>query len=466
VTPPEPSHVLALDLGSSSVRGVVFDAELRPGPVARRAAALHQDPTGAATFDPDRYLDALAACLDDLQAAGQLRGVRVVAASCQWHSLVPLDAAGRPLGPGLSWMDTRAVAPVPGPADPKAFHERTGAWWHGLYWPVRITWLRSQGVRAARWSGLGEYLATRLLGTAAASVSSASGSGALDTTCGQWDPEALDLAGVTAGQLPPVAPDDWRGRLVSGYAHRWPDLAGAQWALPVGDGAVSALGSGCAGPQRLSVTVGTSAAVRLVTPGAPAAADRVWRYRLDRAHSVLGVAYSGGGVLHDWVVRLVAGDPGEAALAALVPGQHGLVSLPYHAGHRAPLPAAGTGTLHGLRLSTTGVDVVAATLEGVCHELAAGARLVDPPGAAEAVLSGGAVAASPWLSRRLAAALGGRARRCLDPEVGARGAAMLATGVRRLPPAELVEASRAEVTAMAAAGQRHRELRERLTGTP
>ncbi|MFS8478094.1 MAG: FGGY family carbohydrate kinase [Micromonosporaceae bacterium] len=458
---------LAFDLGSSSVRAVVLDAALRPVAAARRSTAVRQQADGTATIDVDAYVDAVVSCLDELHETRALAGVRTVAGSCQWHSLIPLDAHHRPLGPGLSWMDTRATPPAGvAPADPASFHQRTGAWWHGLYWPVRIAWLRAQGVSARRWAGLPEYLALRLLGEPATSVSAASGSGAMDTIECRWDAEALDLAGVDEAQLPEIAPDDWRGRLPAEYARRWPDLATATWSLPVGDGAASAVGACCVPGQTLSVTVGTSAAVRMICPGAPDVADRVWRYRIDRTRSILGVAYSAGGVLYQWVTELVGDDPTDAELSTLAPGAHGLVVLPFHAGHRAPLPGSATGTLHGLRLSTTPLDIVAATLEGVCHELADGAALLCRPGTATPVLGGGAVSASFWFARRLAAAFGGRVLRTVYPEVGALGAAMLATGLTPADQPERVVATDAEVAAMAEAGRRHRRLRALLTNLP
>ncbi|GAA3521507.1 FGGY family carbohydrate kinase [Actinocatenispora rupis] len=466
------SRILALDLGSSSVRAVVLDrdgADLAPVPGAavREEARIRQDARGAAELDLDTYLGATVACLDELSDTGQLDGIDTVAISTQWHSLLGLDARGDPAGPCLSWMDLRPTLPAGrAPANAAAYHDRTGAWWHPFYWPVRIGWLRDAGVDARRWVGLPEYLGLRLWGEVTASVSSASGTGALDTRDCRWDAEALDLAGVTEAEVPPLAPDGWHGTLTGEYRKRWPELAAARIAPPLGDGAASALGSGCHGPNRLSVTVGTSAAVRLVTAEAPTPAPHVWRYRVDRRRAVLGVAYSGGGVLDEWVGRLVGADRAgtEEELAALAPGEHGLVCLPYHAGHRPPAddPTGAGGTLYGLRLTTTPADVTAATTEGVCHEVADGARALDPSGTATPMLGGGAVAASGWLTRRLAAALGGSARRCVDPEVGACGAAASALGVDYTPTTTDVVVPAGDVAAMRAAGVRHRALRDRL----
>ena len=468
VVPPTGGRVLALDLGSSSVRAAVLAGPgldpVPPGP-ARRPVRLVQRADGAAELDPAEYLAAVAAAVDELAGRGDLAGVTAAGMSTQWHSLVGIDRRGDPVGPGLSWLDTRPVLTGPGPDDPAGYHARTGTWWHPLYWPARLRWLAAAGARAHRWQGLPEYLTERLLGEAGASVSAASGTGALDTVHCGWDAEALALAGVPEPAVPPLLPPGWTGRLLPAYARRWPDLATAAWAEPVGDGAASAIGSGCLGPERLSVTIGTSAAVRLVAPGSPMPGPRVWRYRVDRAHSVLGVAYSGGGNLHTWLAALlVPQGVDEPALAALAPGEHGLVALPDQAGHRPPRePRGAGGAVLGLRLSTRAVDVAAAVLEGLCHEVADGARAVDPTGRGVPVLSGGAVRASPWLARRLAAALPPGAVRAQTPEIALRGAAMLATGWYPAPGLEPVPVTEAERAAMAAAGERHRAARNALS---
>jgi len=212
------------------------------------------------------------------------------------------------------------------------------------------------------------------------------------------------------------------------------------------------------------VTVGTSAAVRLVVPGAPEPGPRVWRYRVDSGRSLLGTAYSSGGALFEWLTGVLSPDGvDETALAGRRPGDHGLVALPFLAGHRPPLePRGDGGTLHGLRLSTRAGDVTAGVLEGLCHELADGVAAVAGGRVTTAVLGGGAMVASPWLARRLAAALPPGARLVTTAEVGARGAAMVATRRYPEPPTESITPDESERAAMAAAGERHRAFRAKL----
>ncbi|EWM68840.1 hypothetical protein MCBG_05974 [Micromonospora sp. M42] len=134
--------ILALDLGTSSVRGLVLDADAvpRPGALARRRVHLVTGDDGTGTLDGPAYLACLTECLDELAAGGHLRDVDLVATSAQWHSVLPLAADGTPSGPVLTWLDTRpeALAGAVGPADPADFHRRTGTWWHRCFWSVRL----------------------------------------------------------------------------------------------------------------------------------------------------------------------------------------------------------------------------------------------------------------------------------------------------------------------------------------
>ncbi|HEY0699287.1 MAG TPA: FGGY-family carbohydrate kinase, partial [Micromonospora sp.] len=325
-------------------------------------------------------------------------------------------------------------------ADENAFHQRTGAWWHRCYWTVRLPWLRAHsGIIPDRFGGLVEYVFGALLDEAPMSASQASGTGLLDLRTLDWDPEACELAGVHGGELPPLAPADWRGRLRPEHARRWPVLARAAWMPAIGDGAASNVGSGCVDPSRAAVTVGTSAAVRLVqpaTPGAelPSLPAGLWRYRVDREHVVTGAAYSAGGNLFAWArreLRLPDGPELEAALAR-IPPDGGVPADPRFGGDRPPgLAPAGTGMLAGLSFRTTAVEVVAGLMGALCRQVATDLVQIESTVGhpAEVVLGGGAVAASAWWREAFQAALAPRrVRHVANPEIGAIGAAKVAIG--------------------------------------
>ncbi|MDP9792283.1 gluconokinase [Catenuloplanes nepalensis] len=435
-------NILAFDLGTSSVRALVLqpDAVPVPGALARRKFSPTVDGDGAATLDAQAYLAALIECVDELHAAGRLDGVAHVAASAMWHSILPLDGAGKPLGPVLTWLDTRprAAETATGPDDEAAFHHRTGAWWHPLYWTVRIPWLRERsGTAPAAFSGLGEFVWSELLGESPISVSQASGAGVLDLNAQTWDAEALSLAGTRESELPTLAGPGWRGRLRAEYAGRWPALADAEWAAPYGDGAASNVGSGAGDASRAAITVGTSAAVRVaqeIAPGQalPALPPQLWRYRLDHTRVVTGRAYSGGGNLFAWAQRallLPEGDALEAALDEITPGQVGVWADPRFGGDRPPgMTPPGEGRLGGLGLTTTGPRILAGLMDGVCTQVAADLLVLESTvgRTVDVRLGGGAVAASAWWRRAFSTALAPRRVEAVEnPEVGAVGAALI-----------------------------------------
>ncbi|MEE6261506.1 FGGY family carbohydrate kinase [Plantactinospora sonchi] len=438
-------RILAFDLGTSSVRGLVLDAGARPlpGALARRKTPISIVEGGAATIDGPAYLGALMECLDDLSAAGHLDGVELVATSAQWHSVVPLDPDGEPLGPVLTWLDTRPSPPpgVPGPADPDDFHRRTGTWWHRFYWSVRLPWLRElAGVGPLRFAGLVEYVLGRLLEETAMSISQASGTGLLDLRTLDWDAEACELAEVRPGELPALAPADWSGRLRPEYARRWPALRSVRWTPPTGDGAASNVGSACYDTRRAAVTVGTSAAVRLVQSAPvgtelPSLPEQLWRYRVDHGHVVTGTAFSAGGSLYAWArkqLRLPEGPELDRALAR-IPLDGGAVRAdPRLGGDRPPgLAPSGSGMITGIGLDTAAVEILAGLMAALCRQVDTGVAAIESTldKRVQVVLGGGAVAASTWWRRAFAATLAPReVHHVPDPEIGAVGAALVAIG--------------------------------------
>jgi gluconokinase len=471
------ARVLALDLGTSSVRALVFDDRgvALPEVLARRPTSLEITDEGKAELDPDQVVAAVGECLDELAGRGELDQVEHVATSCAWHSVIALDAGGRRQTGALTWADTRAAPLVPelrSRGDMDRLQAATGTRPHSLYWTVKLPWLAGQLSPApARYLGLAEYMTGALLGDASASPSMASGTGLLELATATWDAQALELAGVDERALPAVAPGGWTGRLGAEGARRWPALAGATWHPATGDGAASNVGAGCVSPDHVAINLGTSAAIRVVEPAAEAGPlhRELWRYLVDDRRVVSGAAFSGAGNLYAWL-RQVTTLPAEGAveqeLAAVPPGSRGVVVMPYHAGSRPPLDlAAGSGAITGLSLATTAVEILAATLESVCYRLAAGyeALAATLPAEPEVVASGGAIVASPWWQQTLADVLGRPVRVADEPEASARGAALLALGQTTEPATVRVVEPRPDATqAQRAARALHEDLAARL----
>ncbi|HTW07126.1 MAG TPA: FGGY family carbohydrate kinase [Acidimicrobiales bacterium] len=491
-------RALALDLGSSSVRAIVFERDSAgdvgavAGAMARRPRHIDAQAPGQATFDAEEYFADLVACIDELHAKGALEGVEAIAADSQWHSVVPVGSSGTASAPVLSWADTRPPRPrrprQPSAASLEALRQRTGCAYASMYWTWRVPWLVGNEDKASalpkgtKFLGLAEYVGMKLLADPTMSVSMASATGLLATAEHDWDGEALALAGLggqAAAALPPLADRDWRGELAEQWRWRWPEIASAPWHPVLGDGAAANLGAGCDVPGRAAMTVGTSAAVRAVLP-APHPGPLppgLWRYCVDDDHVVLGAAYSSGGQLYTWALRLWEGTtngPGASASTPpgvanprfdmpvpAPPGSDGVTVLPWHAGTRPPEAGVPSdmGAVLGLGLGHTGAHIVSASVEAVCFQLVGGLRDLEQATGGPLVVyaNGGAVERSSWWQKRLAAAVGRPIYCPVVPETTSRGAAAKALGVRlseaKAVP-ELVTPSAEEVAALAKARQR------------
>src|SRR5882757_7064442 len=289
---------------------------------------------GSATLDLHEYVEGLLSCLDELQQNGHLDDIGAIVLSSQWHSIVALDSSGGALTPVITWADTRSVDLDLGPSfDERAFHARTGAWLHRLYWTRRIPWLLSTDSPAA-FAGLPDLVLERLTGERVTSVSIASGTGTLDLTSGEYDDEALEIAGVRADRLPSIVPTGWTGSLSAEYARRWPGLVGVPVHPPTGDGAASNVGTGGYDSGTAAVTVGTSAAVRVVHPidDAPELPWELWRYRVDDKRAVTGMAFSAAGNLHAWLTGVLQLDAEHREPTGVEIGSSRVIGVPFQAG--------------------------------------------------------------------------------------------------------------------------------------
>jgi gluconokinase len=440
------SLVVVLDVGTTSVKGALYDAKARlvAGTLVREASPILARPDGAAEGDAAELARRVERVLDRVMAAARKRAknVRAVGLDVLTISLCGVDGDGRPLTPLYTYADDRAredVAALRRELDAAPVYQRTGCPLHTAYLPARVRWLRRTQPRlfgsVRRWLDAGTFLYRRWFGRdVPMSYSVASWSGLLDRKRLRWDDGLLALLPLDAGTLPALADyvEAPRG-LARPFARRWPALAGVPFFLGVGDGASANVGSGCVDPRRLALTVGTTGALRVLLPGEdPEVPPGLWAYRVGKAETLLGGAFSEGGSVFAWerdVLRLPAPARIDAALRKLPPDGHGLTVLPFVAGERSPgfAPDA-RACIAGLTSATTPLQILQASLEAVCYRFALVDRLLRPHLRAghEVVASGGALGHSRYWLQLMADVLGHPILVSREPELTSRGTAILA----------------------------------------
>jgi gluconokinase len=442
--------VLAIDIGSSSVRALLFNAQgdQVPGTEIQLPYRQTVTPDGGSESSATELLDRVVVCIDGVLEVGAALTGSIVAVGMTsfWHGLLGLDACHQPATPVYMWSDKRSgheAELLASELGMREVHARTGCRLHSSYWPAKLRWLEGhhQGTfrQVMHWVSITDYIMNEITGALRTSVSMASGTGLLDALSLHWHEPLLQHLGISPAALPTIVDrHDAYPPLQPAFRHRWPVLAAIPWYPAIGDGAAANVGSGCVTPDRIAMTIGTSAAMRLVLASSADATsttvpERLWQYRLDRGHMVVGGALSNGGNVAAWIAErseVASIEELSQAAAEVPPDGHGLTVLPMLAGERSPgWNEHATGTIHGIRLATTSADLFRATLEASAYRLAAIYDDLLPLATApfEIHANGAAALGSPLWLQIIADTLGHRIDAVdAEMEASARGTAICA----------------------------------------
>src|SRR5688500_9599425 len=100
--------LLGIDEGTSAVKAVVFDADLRPVSEGRREKALAHPKPGWVEQDPEEIVDAVVGAVADA-LAGADGEIGACGLDHQGESVLAWDAeSGTPLTPVVTWQDKRS----------------------------------------------------------------------------------------------------------------------------------------------------------------------------------------------------------------------------------------------------------------------------------------------------------------------------------------------------------------------
>lgn len=441
----EPPFILSLDIGSSSVRAVLFDSRGRAvqGKWGVRSIAFDTGADGSSSIRAGLVLEKLFECIDQalVLAAAEAAHLAGVAVCTFVANILGVDAQGRPLTPVTTYADVSSrteADQLRRKLDHEYFRQRTGCYFHPSYLPSRFIRMQRKQPElfysVAKWITIGEYLEHTLFGQQAVSVSVASWSGLLNRHTLGWDSELLELLPIRGGQLSALTDGtEPRLGLKIAYTQRWPALRDVPWFPAIGDGAAANIGSGCIGPDSVALTLGTSGALRSVSAGViETLPDGLWCYRVDAGRSLPGSAVSEGGCVHAWMRRtlqLENVDLEPDALETLEPDGHGLTILPFWAGERGPGWSGRNGAVvHGLHLGTTSAEILRAGLEAVAYRLAIIYDRLKPllPVEHRIIAGGGALFSSGLWPQIIADVFGREIALTRAVEASARGAALLA----------------------------------------
>ncbi len=367
--------ILIMDVGSSSVRALIATSEnaLRTIALAKRD---YQFDTHS-TIDASQLRQWVEDCIDEVLQHPAIPRIHAVGMATFVGNLLGVDEDNHPTTPILTYADNRShesAQVLSAQVDVPAVHARTGCRVHTAYHSAKLHWLNQTMPDVVQktvcWLDFATYCYRIWFGRdVPCSYSIASWSGLLNRESLIWDDEWLSHLGLSDQYLPILADyNDTQSGLSAPYAYRWSALRDVPFYLAVGDGAGANIGSGGVASDRPVVTVGTTAALRIVTDQPPDLHPALWSYRVDNYRHLVGGSTNEGGNVFVWAKNTFAlsTDDINHALSKCEPASHGLTVLPLLAGERSPnYHESATGTIHGLTLQTTPIQIIHALLEGV-----------------------------------------------------------------------------------------------------
>jgi glycerol kinase len=395
-----PSHILALDQGTSSSRSIVFDAQGRVVAMAQREFRQIYPQPGWVEHDPlEIWHTQLATARDALAKAGlHGRDIASVGITNQRETtLVWNRKTGAPIYNAIVWQDRRAeptCAALRAQGLEGLFRDKTGLIIDAYFSGTKLKWILDNvsGARHAAQRGElafgtidtwlmwqltgGAEAATRSQAIHATDVSNASRTLMLNVRSNRWDEELLRLLDVPREVLPAVHPSSHV------YGQTRADLLGAS--LPIGGVAgdqQSALfgqacfkaglakntyGTGCFMLMHTGTTFQTSANGLITTSAAQPTPTPEF--------ALEGSVFIGGAVVQ-WLrdgLHAIKASGEVQQLAQSVPDSGGVMFVPAFTGLGAPYwKADARGAIVGLTRGSTVAHIARAALESIAYQSAA-----------------------------------------------------------------------------------------------
>ncbi len=373
---------LGLDIGTSSVKGVLIDPSQKILLAATAPLRVARPAPGWSEQTPDHWWKAANQVVREL-ARKQPKAVAAVAGiglSGQQHGATLLDRAGRVLRPAILWNDARSFAEC---RELEAREPRARAIAGNLalagFTAPKLIWVRKheRGIfdRVAKVLLPKDYVRLRMTGDYASDMSDSAGTFWLDVGRRVWSDELLAASEMRLDQMPSLYEGtEPTGRLTAAVARHWGMPLRPVVAAGGGDNAASACGIGAVSPGSAFLSIGTSGVLFVSN-------DR-FRPNAERAvhafcHAVPGTWHQMGVILSaaaslEWLAGILKTPAPKlaAALGGTLAGPSPALFLPYLSGERTPVADAQVrGGFTGLGHEADRKTLTHAVLDGVAFAL-------------------------------------------------------------------------------------------------
>ncbi len=375
---------ISLDIGTTNVKGIIYDEFGRVVETTDRKSTLNQPQPAFREQEASEVLWHARSVIKELVSKIHLEREECgfISLSAYMHSLVLLDENDEALTPIILWNDARAQQyAVQAETNGKGLeiYKRTGTPIHPMSPLYKIIYYREEEpelfARAKRFVSVKEMLLHQMTGEWVVDHAIASATGLFNIHDLDWDPVALEYAGIEASMLSRPLPTT---HVIGELNHAFVQEAGLKKSIPVvlgaSDGCLANLGSHGLEPGTAVCTIGTSGALRIVSDK-PLIDEqaRTFSYLLTEDLYVSGGALNNGGIAYEWLRKILAyPEHLDEIFSDKDPSDYGsgLLFLPFLSGDRAPYWDADLRACFiGLSNEHTRDDMLVAGIEGICYAL-------------------------------------------------------------------------------------------------
>ena len=379
----KPTHVLAIDQGTTSSRAIVFDRRLKVVGIAQKEFTQHFPKPGWVEHEPeDIWKSVVATCRSALKKAGLTpAAIAAIGIANQRETVVVWDRkTGEPIHRAIVWQDRRTAdtcATLRAAGHEADVSEKTGLLLDPYFSATKVAWLLDhvKGARARAERGdlafgtVDTYLIWRLTGgrVHATDATNASRTLLFDIRKGAWSDELLALFSVPRAILPEVKD------CAADFGVTDKAILGGE--IPIlgvaGDQQAATVGQACFQPGMLKSTYGTGCFALLNTGAKPVRSKNrlltTIAYQLAgrRTYALEGSIFVAGAAVQ-WLrdgLKIIRRASDASSLARHSDRAQSVYFVPAFVGLGAPhWDAEARGAIFGLTRGTTQAEIARAAL--------------------------------------------------------------------------------------------------------
>lgn len=205
--------ILSIDMGTTHIKGGVFNSVGVLLRTAKLPTRLHHESSGYSYYDPEEIWDGAIGIISEILQGVNPRSISAIGISSMAETGVLVDKlTGEIDSQMLPWQDARAtpqVAELIKDRDPLAQFSRSGIRPNFKCSLAKLLWLRDtspQSLEGRAWLSTADYVAFRLTGIMATDYSLAGRTYAFKIDDLTWDDKWLSKLGLPADVFPPANP--------------------------------------------------------------------------------------------------------------------------------------------------------------------------------------------------------------------------------------------------------------------